>query len=322
MPPALSTASANPARAHAQTLVSVAERVLFLRTLPELGQVPVEDLAPLAACAREMSVRTRTVLVRRGEPTSAAYVALTGRMRALRDGSTLPGDPVTRAFGGDAMFSGTVFDADVVAEPGALLLVLDADVLLEALEDRPSLLRSLLRAFSASVLRLRGEGDPRPPRTPMSLPEQGWSPSPDLTERMFLLHEALQLRAGSLTVLAQLARAAELRVDPLGSQLWAAGSPVAEVRLVLDGELDLQPAGQPRRRAKRGHFLGLVEVLADSPWQHSARVATSCTSLVFPAAEVAAALEDHFPLGLEALRRLARESWLRRVGALALAVGR
>lgn len=302
------------------SVVSVAERVLHLRARPELEQVPVGDLAPLAAAGREVSYSSRTVLVPRGEPAPAAYVALSGRMRALRDGSPLPGDPVVKAFGAYALFGGAVFDADIVAEPGALLLVLDADVVREALEDAPSLLRSLLRGFAGNILRDRAQGDAREPRTPVTEPPPGWLQSPDLAERMFLLQQALQLGPGGLTVLGQLARAAEVRADGLDRELWSPGTPVGEVRLVLGGTLQILPGPTGGWTAERGHFLGLVEVLAESPWQHRARVTLPSTSLVIPASEVAAVLEDHFQLGLEVLRRLARESWLRRTGTLALEV--
>jgi CRP-like cAMP-binding protein len=278
----------------------VTERVLRLKHGRPFDAIPASELERLAAAGREVVCSTRTTLVSEGERAAAHWVALTGRLRAVRPaGVPFPGDRIEDGFGGLSILGDRAMPCEVVAEPGSVLLVLDADNLFALLDESGALARSFLRAMAAAIIEYRGRAE-RP--APASLSGANVAPEGlDVVTRVVLLREALGLSSRSIPVLVRLSRAARVERTAPRSALWdPTRSPADLVTLPrLDGE----------GRAVSGRAFGLVESVAGVAMRGQATAAEELTRLVVAASEIQEVIEDDDRFCLELLRLFAGELW-------------
>jgi CRP-like cAMP-binding protein len=271
----------------------LAERALQLVRTPLFasGLLP-EQLEALAAAGREVAYARRTVVVPEGQRPAALYVALAGRLRALRGGEPVPGDPVGPFFGGLGIPASYGSVADIVAEPGTILFILDEDAVRSMLEETSSLGRLMLQLASTRLLDLRAS-QPSPSGGSVRI-EAARTESLDVVGRMLLIRDALDLPSRNLAVLAQLARAASVRHEAAGKALVDGGSTPSDLWVVVQGTVQLcHQGGAPPSMAPAGRAVGLVEAVAGKPMSCPVTAVTDVTSLIIRNAELHEAIEDH-----------------------------
>src|SRR5215470_13186421 len=186
---------------------SIAERLLRLKCTRPFDGMDTGSLSILAAAGREMVCSTRTQLVAEGERASAHWVALTGRLQALRRGEPVPGEPIEDGFGGLSLLTEQPLQVDLFAEAGTVLFVLDADALIETLEGHGGLARAALRAMARWVLDVRRKAGAAEP-SPVTVPACAQAEQLDLVSRMMVLRSAAGLQVRNGAILTRLARVA------------------------------------------------------------------------------------------------------------------
>jgi len=284
---------------------ALTERVLRLGNLAPWNRLTTAELDLIASAGREVVSATRTLLVPAEERSSALFIALSGRLRAVRNGQPVPGDPVREFYGGASLLGDSVISADIVAEPGTVLYVLDRDTFFSVLEEHGALQRSLLRVMSRQALEMRGEeivtsGAAAGPQ-PVALS------SSDLLSRMRILRETLGLEWHSLPVIAQLARAALVRRTKPGGAIWQKANGSASVVVVLEGAVDALRPGVVTKRVRPGEGVGMVEALAAAPMAYEGVAATDTLTVEVTAAELQEAIEDHDDFCQDLVRVIALE---------------
>jgi len=290
---------------------ALTERVLWIGRAAPFQQLGSEALALFSAAAREEMFSKRTILVHAGQRAAAQYHALTGRLRLSEDAGALAANVDVAGIGALSVLGGGVFPADLVAEAGTVLLVLDGDALLSVLEENGTVARAVLRALATRLLEVRHAGAALAPPTRFPVTSRR-----DLVARMLLLREGLRLgRHGmGMAAVARLARGAQLVRLPEGAPPWAPGQ-VADVVLVLEGELHLIGPGSSERHVGPGEVLGPVESVARLPMEEQATAAKPTTLLVLSHSEVRETVEDDDTLALELLRTFSAEIWVGMGGA-------
>jgi len=282
---------------------TLAERVLRLSSAPPFDQMSVEDVTLLAAVGREQVFPTRTVLAHAGERTMAHYVQLAGRLRLLSDVPELAMAGSHTGVGALSVFGGVTLPADLVAEAGTVLLILDRDALMGVLEEHGHVARATLRLLARKLLEVRrARGiESRPSRPPPTL-------RLDLVSRMLTLREALGLGSDGMATIARLARVARARQFERGTVVCEGDQP-ADVVIPLDGELVLQLPGGRTRTARPGEVLGLVEAVAGVAVAERATAGTEATALVLDHHELAEDIEDEDALCFELIRSFSAQLW-------------
>jgi len=282
------------------------ERVLQLVRTPLFasGLLPGQ-LETLAAAGREVAYSRRTVVVPEGQRPTALYVALAGRLRALRDGEPVPGDPVAQFFGGLGVPTEYSSVADIVAEPGTILFILDEEAVRSMLEENSSFGRHMLQLASNRVLDMRAResfGSEVSVRI-----EGARTESLDVVGRMLLIRDALHLPSRNLAVLAHLARAADVRRAAGGAALFDGGQAPSDVWVVVRGTVQLCHAGAAPSMARAGRALGLVEAVAGRPMPCPGTAVTDVVCLVVSNAELHEAIEDHDEFCIDLLMKVGFE---------------
>jgi CRP-like cAMP-binding protein len=281
---------------------AVTERVLRLKHARPFDSIPASELAQFASAGREVVCSTRTTLVAEGERASAHWVALTGRLRAVRPaGAAFPGDRIENGFGGLSILGDRPMPCDLVAEPGSVLLVLDADALFAVLDESGGLTRSLLRAMAQAIIDFRT-------RAGRSLPDvpPGASIAPealDVLARVVVLREAIGLSSRSLPVLVRLARAARVERTVARAALWDPGLTPADLVIVPERQNGTSTS------SVAGRAYGLVESVAGVAMGRVATASQETTRLVVAAPEIQEVIEDDDRFCLELVRLFARELW-------------
>ncbi len=296
---------------------AITERVLRLGRSPPWNRLTTAELDLLASAGREVVSPTRTLLVPAEERSSALYVALTGRLRAMRDGQPVPGDPLREFYGGASLLGDSVISADVVAEPGTVLFVLDRDAFFSVLEEHGAFQRSLLRILSAEVIALRG-GEVVTSGT-VTGPPQSALPSSGLLSRMRLLRDALGLESRTLPVLAQLVRAALVRHTAADAAIWDHAGGPASVVVVLEGAFEVLRKGVLAGRVHAGEAVGLAEAVAAAPMDCDGVAVENTITVELSGAELQEAIEDHDDFCQDLMRVMARELHSRIFGSLVIA---
>ncbi len=284
---------------------AMTERVLRLGRVPPLNHLTTAEVELLASAGREVVFTKRTLLVPADEPAMAFYVALTGRLSVLRGGQPVPGDPIREFYGASSMLGDAVLAADVVAEPGTVLFVLDRDAFFAVLEEHGAFQRSLLRIMSGRVLELR-KGEVVTSGAAIGDDAPDFQAS-DLLSRVRLFRDALGLDARSLPVLAQLVRSARIRETAARGAVWGTAGAVANVVIVVRGAFDVRREGVAVSRVRPTQCVGLTEAVAGVPMASEAVAVGETTTVELSGAEVQEAIEDHDDLCQDIIRVMALE---------------
>lgn len=282
---------------------TLAERVLRLSRSPPFDRMSVEDLTLMAAAGREEVIPTRTVLARAGERASAHYVQLAGRLHVMLDLPELDSAAGQPGVGALSVLGGAVLPADLVAEAGSVLLVLDRDALIGVLEEHGHVARSILRLFALKLLEARrlapvGPPPPRPPPTVRL----------DLVSRMLTLRDALGLGMDGVATIARLARVARARQYEAGSIVASEDQP-ADVLVLLEGSLELMSPEGTARAVRPGEVLGFAQAVAGVAADGQLIATSESTALVLPHRELTEDIEDDDALCLELIRSFAAQLW-------------
>jgi hypothetical protein len=280
----------------------VTERVLRMKHSQPFDAIPASELALLAAVGREVVCSTRTTLVTEGERASAHWVALTGRLRAVRPaGVPFAGDRIENGVGGLSILGDRPMPCDVVAEAGSVLLVLDADNLFALLDESGGLTRSLLRSMSSAIIDYRQRSrraTPQPPTGAAVAPE-----ALDVVARVVLLREAIGLASRSIPVLVRLSRAARVERTAARGPLWDPSLTPADLVVLPERETG------PGRESLGGRAFGLVESVAGVSMGGPGIAVQETTRLVVAASELQEVIEDDDRFCLELVRLFAGELW-------------
>lgn len=284
------------------------ERVLFLRKLDLLRDLPSSDLLLLAEFARERVFPRGEALLRRGEPVGALHFVIAGRVE-LRRGETPvglagPGSGV----GGLGLLARDDEGIEALAAVDTLTLELEADAFFDVLEDRFSLFRHVLREVSRLSIVQMVTGGVRRGRAPAHVPVSVPSRRLDLVERLQLLRRMAPFTGSSINSLADLSRSlAEARYER-GARLWSEGEPSGAVLLVVDGVIECASAGSGVHfHAVPGQALGSHESIASLPRWFDAVALTPLLALQGQSDELLDVFEDNFRMGVDFLSAVVRD---------------
>jgi hypothetical protein len=135
----------------------VVETMFLLEGVELFGTSGVDEIAALAAIAREQRVPAGQAVFRQGDPGDKFFVIVAGTVRVEREGQVYFRLSAKDSFGEVSLLDGAPRPADVVAETDCHLLAIDRHEFLDLVSDRPELLQGVL-AQLAHHLRLILEG--------------------------------------------------------------------------------------------------------------------------------------------------------------------
>ena len=285
------------------------ERILHLKQLPVIGTLPSTDLALVAERMRERFFRKGEWLLREGEATRAFYAVLEGTLHVSRGGATLGHTRRGGVVGGFAIVGRDPRGISVRAEADTLTFEVEADAVMDILEDNFGIMHHVLRDIARQLIGVIAR-QPNPwahipiaPDPAMSRPGEL-----DLVERILFMRTSAVFRRASINALAELSRGmTELRAEP-GTVLWTSGEPAGWVCLLVSGEVTCTtPGGEPQHLGP-GTPLGSLEATAELPRWYSAVARTQVTALSGPIDGLIDLFEDNFAMAMDYTSLLAR--WL------------
>ncbi len=291
----------------AARVVAPLERLLHLKRIPLLSGLPASEVAAFADAASERFFPSGAVVFREGDPAGSMFFVVEGALgnsrRGNRVGVVRPGAGV----GGLAVLAREAMGSQVVAEEDTLTLEIDADAIVELLEDRFPILQHLLREVNRQALELlrRHRLDPstvfpEPPR------ELAADVGLDLVDRLLLLRRMPVFDRSSMTALAELARSmANVRFEP-GTVLWREGEPSQGILLLSSGRVQATGSGGVSFRAGPGFPLGALEAVGQVPRWFEAHALTPVIGLQVQTDVLVDLFEDSFEMAMDFLALVAR----------------
>jgi len=136
--------------------MTVVERAVALRNVEAFRAVPMDQLAHVAAVAREEHHAAGAVLFSEGDPPESLFVVLSGKIRLLRRGKGFgeaqPGEPL----GTWSLFIDHPRRATAEVLEDSRLLVLDREEFYEVLAEQVEVTRSMVQDLVGRLLELTG----------------------------------------------------------------------------------------------------------------------------------------------------------------------
>ena len=133
-------------------MATTVERVILLQTVDVFAEVPTEQLAALAAIAREVTLPPETCIYKEAGVSDAMYIVLSGRVRLARGGNEVSVAERDVAFGTWALFDDELRMVSATTLEETRLLRIDKEDFFELLADDTEVTRAIFRAI---VHRLR-----------------------------------------------------------------------------------------------------------------------------------------------------------------------
>jgi CRP-like cAMP-binding protein len=281
------------------------ERLLHFKKIPTLGMLSAQDLSALSEQAQERFFPEGSQLLREGEPVHAVYFVVEGKVRLRRNGMLLgevgPGSGV----GALAVLARDDQGLEAVAVADTMTLELEADPLLEVLEDNFSILRHLLREISRLLIDAASHVRREDPV--VFAPPAGRDL--DLVERIIFLRQAAPFRRASINALAELARGMTELQFQQGVTLWEEGEPARILYMIVSGQVACtSPTRGLEFSLGPGTPVGAVESVADVPRWYRAVTATPLVALSGDIDGLFDVIEDNFDMGLDYLSVMSQ--WL------------
>jgi len=129
------------------TMLSIVERVIFLKAIPIFAEIPEADLAELAGRFGEQRVSAGTVIVTEGEIGTAMYVVLSGSVRVHRGDQEIVRMGEGDVFGELSALDAQPRTASVTAIDETLLFTVNQEALYEIMAEHPVMLRGIIKVL-------------------------------------------------------------------------------------------------------------------------------------------------------------------------------
>ncbi len=290
-------------------LVGPIERALHLRSLAMFEGIPSHELALVSQLMKEERYARGAVLAQEGVPPNKARLVVDGRVRHERRGVGLGRAKPPTIVGIGGILGGRTASLRSVAETSVTLLSIDAQDLLDVLEDRFVVFLQLRKFYAESVVRLQRKLGIF--HTSGPLPDAAPAPSEQplsFVEQLLFLQKTSVFRGIPINVLAQLIRGErELRVEA-GESLWHDGDPGAQLIAIVHGHVRCGVEGTPGSFvAGRGYVIGADATFGGIPYSYDAVAVSPVVAVSVGAAALTDMIEDHFELGRRSLAHFARE---------------
>ena len=157
------------------------QKLFLLEEVHVFSQSDVDDVAAVAAIAREARFRKGERIYSQGDPGDALYVIVEGEVDALSNGEHVLRMRAKDTFGDVSLLDGAPRPNDTFAVEDTRVLVIDRRDFLDLLADRPELLTGFFRAVSQQLRELIKASETRQAGEVVELPkpqeEQHASPS-------------------------------------------------------------------------------------------------------------------------------------------------
>jgi hypothetical protein len=127
------------------------KKLLALEGVEVFAECDVDDLAAIAAVAREQSFMAGDRIYAEGDPGDALYVVVEGEAITRRNGEVVFVTKPREAFGEVSLLDGAPRVTEVVARVDTRTLVVDRRDFLDLLADRPELLTGVFRVLSRQL---------------------------------------------------------------------------------------------------------------------------------------------------------------------------
>jgi CRP-like cAMP-binding protein/HEAT repeat protein len=127
------------------------QKLFLLEEVHVFSQNDVDDVAAVAAIAREARYRAGERVYSQGDPGDALYVIVEGVVDAISNGEHVLRMRAKETFGDVSLLDGAPRPTDVVAVEDTRVLVIDRRDFLDLLADRPELLTGFFRAVSQQL---------------------------------------------------------------------------------------------------------------------------------------------------------------------------
>ncbi|WNG37588.1 cyclic nucleotide-binding domain-containing protein [Archangium violaceum] len=127
------------------------QKLFLLEEVHVFSQNDVDDVAAVAAIAREARFRAGERVYSEGDPGDALYVIVEGAVDAISNGEHVLRMRAKETFGDLSLLDGAPRPNDIVAVEDTRVLVIDRRDFLDLLADRPELLTGFFRAVSQQL---------------------------------------------------------------------------------------------------------------------------------------------------------------------------
>lgn len=288
--------------------VAPLERLLHLKRLPALANLPSAQLAAIAEYATERFFPKGSPVHREGEPIGAVYFVVEGEIVVRRRGKEVDHVGPGSVLGGLGLFARDTEGVEATAVADTFTLELDADAIIEILEDHFLVLLHVVQDSSRRLIDLvvslgldPGEGAPALEPLPESRPDL------DLVERIFHLRRIPLFQKGNINALAELSRGLTQVRFPPRTLLWRAGEPAQSIFLILSGTVGVRVASAgPGFRVGPGFPLGALEAVAEAPRWYDAATETAVVALQGSEEGLLDLFEDNFEIAMDYLAIIAQ----------------
>jgi CRP-like cAMP-binding protein len=290
-------------------VVGTLERLHCLKTFPLFSDLTSADLTALAQYTRERFFRKRAVLLPPGSEVAEVHFIVEGEVEMRQaDGRIVRAGP-GEGVGMLGLIARLDEGVSAVARTETLTLTVNADTLVDILEDHFRILRHLLRALCAlSIDNRRKHGNAALLEASRESMVPGTVTELDLAQRIFCLRATAPFARSRIASLATLARQAKDVSFGMGETLWSAGDPGSTALLIVSG--CVKGASEDATQSFRfepGSYPGLMEAIARVPLWYSAVAETPVTALRIDAEDIIDVLEDSADTALELMAVVAAQ---------------
>ena len=245
--------------------ISPFDRILYLKSLPELGELSSEQIARMAGVADEVQFEAGETIYEPGNVPSSFYVIASGTVDLQRTDGPVQTFGAPESMGFVEMFA-EASNTGAVAATDMITLRFSRQDLLEVFEEDFELLQNSIfnmAKYHLSLLRQVIGGTRRGDwEQVVEIPE---GRPFDLLERLIMIRQGDLFSAVGLEAVVMMATSMKEVHWSAGDVLWEPGDPSGAMFIIVTGEVEAHLDGDESFHAGPGYPLGNLESLAHQP---------------------------------------------------------